>query len=118
MRLDEFVAVFGIELPVSVPLLRGEIAKGNLPAKKVAGKLFITPSQVRELFQPCRPDPKAPASTSGAIASIAAAGGRFPMSTSSATVQFSAARDAALNACEKLSGTSGSTSRGSKQQQH
>ncbi|WP_293316032.1 hypothetical protein [Phenylobacterium sp.] len=118
MHLDEFVAVFGIELPVSVPLLRGEIRKGKLPAKKVAGKLFITPSQVRELFQPCRPDPKAPASTSGAIASIAAAAGRSPTSTSSAMDRFSAARDAALIACQKLSGGSESTSRGSKQRQH
>lgn len=57
MTLSEFVRVFGHKYPVTVSGLRTAIARGELTASKVGGRLFVTPGWVADLFAP-RPLPK------------------------------------------------------------
>jgi hypothetical protein len=67
MTLQEYIAVFYPDGPLTVASLRTEIAKGRLTPSEVAGKFFITPAAVRALLKAptCPAKPKAPASTSG-----------------------------------------------------
>lgn len=89
--------------PVNLSMLRTEIRKGRLTPARVAGKFFVTPAQVRDLFTPCPAAPKAPASTSS----------REPAgkpSGSSETERLRLAQAATLAACQMLSSGSASTS--------
>lgn len=95
MSLAEAVAVFGIELPITVSLLRTEIRAGRLAPARVAGKFFVTPDQLRALFQPRLAGPKTTASTSDRTEPKAP-------STPSSTDRASAAQAAALAACRTL----------------
>lgn len=65
MTLKEAVAVFWPDGPLTVASLRTEIANGRLAPASVAGKFFVTPAQLRALFEPkpCPHAPKAHAST-------------------------------------------------------
>jgi hypothetical protein len=110
MRLDEAVAVFAGKLPISVALLRTEIAKGRLVPARVAGKFFVTPAQLRELFRPCRVSPKVPASICAPADLILGPKPRSPTSTSSEMDRLKGAQDAALTACTRLSARSRATS--------
>lgn len=51
MRLEEAVAVFGRQLPISVAMLRTEIRKGRLTPALVAGKFFVTPHATEGYLQ-------------------------------------------------------------------
>jgi hypothetical protein len=68
MTLAEYIAVFWPEGPLTINTLRTAIKRGDLTAAWVRGLWFVTPAQVRALFQPkartpCHAAPKAPAST-------------------------------------------------------
>ena len=110
MRLDEAVAVFGSDYPMTISTLRTEIRKGRLTPVEVAGKFFVTPSQIKALFQPCPPAPKAPASISARGGSTGELASAFRTSTSSATDRLNAAQAAARSACQKLKRPSATTS--------
>lgn len=64
MTLVEAIAVLFPAGPLTVASLRREIKKGNLAAKRVAGKDWTTPRSIREMMQPCRGKPRARASSS------------------------------------------------------
>lgn len=117
MTLAEYIAVFYPRGPLMIASLRAEIAKGRLTPAVVAGKHFVTPAQVRALFQPeprrCRAMPKVRAFTSGADGSTIAQGARSRTSTSSETERYRSARAALQIACMKLKEGSRSTSPGS-----
>lgn len=49
----------------TVSSLRTEIRKGRLQVERIAGKIGVTESAIREMRQLCRDKPKDPASTSG-----------------------------------------------------
>ena len=109
MRLEEAVVVFGRQLPISVAMLRTEIRKGRLTPAYVAGKFFVTPTQLKDLFKPCPVAPKAPVSTYARDASPGPAlGSQTP--GSSATERMKSAQAATLMACQQLSGRSPNTS--------
>ena len=105
MTLTEAVAVFFPEGPLSVASLRTEIRKGRLRASKVAGRLFVTPADLRSLFAPERWAGLARdrGFTCGTAGSMAAAAAVSPPSTSSATGRFKLAQAAARTALHKLS---------------
>lgn len=66
MLLAEYIAVFYPRGPLKVASLRTEIRKGQLIHARFAGKLFVTPANVRQAFQrssACPVPVKAPAST-------------------------------------------------------
>ena len=118
MTLFEYVAVFYPRGPLTVASLRTEIRKGRLPASDFAGKLFITPAQVRALFRQkrCPATPKVPGSTSERGGS--AAGSRSPTSTSSETEALRSAQAAAQIALLRLSKPSSFTSRPNARTRH
>ena len=107
MTLAEAVAVFWPYGPLTIASLRTEIGNGRLTPAHVAGKHFVTPAQIRALFQPeapaCPAGQKAPASISVLDVSTRAPENRSRTSGTSATDRASLARAAALRACEKLS---------------
>jgi hypothetical protein len=111
MTLKEAVAVFSRDLPITMPMLRTEIRKGGLPAVRVAGKFYVTPQQLRDLFKPCPVDQKDRGSISAGGASTAAAAARFQTSGSSEMERLKLAQATTLAACELLSNSSRSTSR-------
>lgn len=103
MRLSEAVAIFGRVLPISVPMLRTEIKKGRLTPSEVAGKFFVTPAQLKELFKPCPAAPRVRASiSSNAPAAIP--------SGSSVTASMSGPQAALSLALDRLRGSSPNTS--------
>ncbi len=67
MTLNEAVAVFYPSAPLTMSSLRTEIARGRLPAAKIAGRWFVTPANLRALFEPrllpCPESQKDPAFT-------------------------------------------------------
>jgi hypothetical protein len=96
LRLEEAVAIFAGRLPITVALLRNEIAKGRLVPAKVAGKYFVTPLQLRELFRPCPAPPKVPGSICARPAAIRAPAAPCPTPISSVTARLNLARAAVL----------------------
>lgn len=96
MRLEEAVAIFASRLPITVKLLRTEIARGRLVPARVAGKFFVTPRQLRDLFLPCPAPPKDPVSICARPAATALAAEPFPTPMSSVTARLRSARAAAL----------------------
>jgi hypothetical protein len=110
MTLIEAVAVFFPEGPLTVSSLRTEIANGRLATAKVAGRYYVTPANLKALFEPrtltCPESPKAPAFT---FARPGPTGGQAP-SMSSATVEQKSALAAARMSLKALKKPSGSTS--------
>jgi hypothetical protein len=108
LRLDEACALLngrrGFPRDLKETTLRTEIRKGRLRPARVAGKFYVTPAQIKELFRPCPAEPKAPASTSDKDAP-----GAIP-SGSSVTERLRSARAAALASNRRPSGSSGTTS--------
>jgi hypothetical protein len=102
LRLDEAVAVFGGLLPITVPMLRTEIRKGRLTPAEVAGKFFVTPAQLKALFQ-CPAAPKARASTSAPEGGTTEPAKPSPTSMSSVTERLRSARAAALSSSRRQS---------------
>lgn len=64
MTLKEAVAVFYPQGPLTVSSLRTEITNGRLPTAMVAGRYYVTPANLKALFQPrilsCPESQKAP----------------------------------------------------------
>ena len=105
MTLKEIIAVFYPDGPLTVASLRSSIAAGRLTPSFVAGKHFITPAQLRELFrpQPCPDAPKVRASTSAPAGSIPVRANPSPTSTTLGTERLRSARAAAQSALARLS---------------
>jgi hypothetical protein len=104
LTLDEAVAVFFPDGPLTVSSLRTEIRKGNLRAAKVAGRFFVTPAALRSLFdlRAWVGGRKEPGSTCGPGGSTRGADDPSPPSTSSAMDRKTSARVAALSALQML----------------
>ena len=66
MLIEEYIAVFYPDGPLTASSLRTEIRKGTLTPSPVAGKFYITPAKVRAMFKAaeCLAKRKAPAFTS------------------------------------------------------
>lgn len=96
LTLKEAVALFYPRGPVTLKTLRSAIAKGGLIPYDFAGKLWVTPAQMRALFRPreCPEPPKVRASISGKGASTRAPESRSPTSGTSETDRLTAAQDA------------------------
>ena len=113
MLLAEYIAVFYPRGPLKVASLRTEIRKGQLIYARFAGKLFVTPANVRQAFQrssACPVPAKAPASTSEKAESTGAPVGRSPMSGASSMERARLAQASLLTALDKLSPPSPRTS--------
>ena len=111
MTLKEAVAVFYPHGPLTVSSLRTEIANGRLATAKVAGRYYVTPANLKALFEPrtlpCPGNQKAPAFT---FARPGPTGGQMPSMSSEMVEQKSALASArtSLRALKKPSGnTSG-----------
>jgi hypothetical protein len=50
MMLAEAVEVFWPEGPLTIASLRTEIRKGRLTSARVAGRLFVTPADLKRMF--------------------------------------------------------------------
>lgn len=113
MLLAEYIAVFYPRGPLKVASLRTEIRKGQLIHARFAGKLFVTPANVRQAFQrssACPVPVKAPDSTSAKVESTAAPVERSPMSGASSTERARLAQASLATALQKLSPPSPLTS--------
>jgi hypothetical protein len=110
MTLVEAVTVFFAEGPLTVSSLRTEIANGRLATAKVSGRYFVTPANLKALFEPrtlpCPESQKAPAFT---FARPGQTGGRKP-SMSSEMVERKSAQAAARMTLKALKKRSGNTS--------
>lgn len=110
MTLKEAVAVFYPHGPLTVSSLRTEIASGRLATAKVAGRYYVTPANLKALFEPrtltCPESQKAPAFT---FARPELTGGQTP-SMSSAMVEQKSALAAARMSLQALKKPSGNTS--------
>jgi hypothetical protein len=93
MTLQEYIAAFYPNGPLTVTSLRTEIHKGRLPISTVAGKHFVTPAAVAALFRPqsCHDKPKGRGSISGGGASTTEPAGPSPMSSTSETERLRSA---------------------------
>jgi len=93
LTLREAVALFWPEGPVTLATIRGVIAKGELTPFWLGNRFFVTPAQMRGLFQPrpCRDRPRGPGSTSEKVAAIPGPAGPSPTSTTSETERLNAA---------------------------
>jgi len=60
LTLREAVALFFPDGPLTISSLRREAAVGRLATARVAGKDFVTPQALKDLFKPCRAE-KTPA---------------------------------------------------------
>jgi len=109
LRLEDAAEALRERFPLTVSMLRTEIRKGRLVPAKVAGKFFVTPAQIAELFTPCPAAPKVPASILRSEPAVKPSG-------SSETVSMSAPQAALTLALEKLRGSSPPTSRRSGRQ--
>jgi hypothetical protein len=108
MRLTTAVEVLrgepGFPADLSMSMLKTEIRKGRLTPASVAGKFYVTPAQIRDLFQPCPAEPKARASTSSNVKAEMPSG-------SSVTEPMSGAQAALQDALATLRRPSNATSR-------
>jgi hypothetical protein len=104
MMLQEYIAAFYPNGPLTVTSLRTEINKGRLTFSEVAGKFFVTPAAVSALFRPkqCPDIPKGLGSISDRVGSITGQESASPMSTSSETDRLRKAQAVALTACQTL----------------
>jgi hypothetical protein len=111
LRLEQAVAVMGARgYPLTVSMLRTEIRKGRLIPVEVAGKFFVTPRQIRDLFTPCPVAPKALASTSAQAGGTSVPESPSPTSGSSEMERLRAAQAAALSSRRRPSESSQTTS--------
>lgn len=110
MTLVEAVKVFFADGPLTVSSLRTEIANGRLATAKVAGRYYVTPANLKALFEPrtltCPESQKAPAFT---FARHGPTGGLKP-SMSSEMVEQKSALAAARMSLKALKKPSGNTS--------
>lgn len=110
MTLVEAIAVFFPDGLLTVSSLRTEIANGRLATAKVAGRYYVTPANLKALFEPrvlpCPESQKAPAFT---FARPGPTGGPKP-STSSGMVEQKSALAAARMSLQALKRPSGNTS--------
>lgn len=91
MRISEAAHSVGI----TPRALRTEIAKGRLLPTRIAGKIYLTDSQLQAMIEACRDQPKGQGSTSSATPAGAGSG-------SSATPAVKSARAAARATLEAL----------------
>ena len=109
MTLVEAVEVFFADGPLTVSSLRSEIANGRLATAKVAGRYYVTPANLKALFEPrillCPESQKAPAFT---FARPGPTGGQMP-SMSSEMVEQKSALAAARMSLQALRKPSGNT---------
>lgn len=113
MLLAEYIAVFYPRGPLKVASLRTEIRKGQLIPERFAGKLFVTPADVRQAFQrspACPVRAKAPASTSARAESTVVPAARSPMSGASSMDREKLAQASLATALNRLSPPSPPTS--------
>lgn len=110
MTLKEAVAVFYPHGPLTVSSLRTEIANGRLATAKVAGRYYVTPANLKALFEPhtltCPESQKVHAFT---FAQPGRTGGQMP-SMSSEMVEQRSALAAARMSLQALKKPSGNTS--------
>lgn len=97
MTIAEVIAVFGDRYPVRPATLRSEIHRGRLTASFVRGAFWITPANLKALFQ-CPVKPKAQGSTSERGGQTPVQARRSPTGGLSETERMSAARATALSA--------------------
>jgi hypothetical protein len=93
LTLDEAAKRLGDKVKASS--LRTEIRRGRLTHTVVAGKHYVTESDLRNMVTRCRVEPRGPASTCETLA------GTMPPGLSS-TEQSNVARDAALKTAQAL----------------
>ncbi len=110
MTLAEAVEVFFANGPLTSSSLRTEIANGRLATAKVAGRYYVTPANLKALFEPrilpCPESQKAPAFT---FARPGPTGGQLP-STSFEMAEQRSALAAARMSLKALKKPSGNTS--------
>ena len=104
MTLIELIAIFYPDGPLIIATLRAEIRQGRLSPAKVGNKFYVTPAQVRSLFEvaQCPAAQKARASISAGLVPTAV---RKPFG-SSATDRLRSAQAAAGLALTTPSGVS------------
>lgn len=101
LTLSEAIALFWPEGPITISSLRTEIRNGRLTPGLVAGRFYVTPAQLRDLFRPipCQDRQRDQDSTFAPLA----LGSARPRSGSSVTDRRKRALDAARTALKKLS---------------
>jgi hypothetical protein len=109
LRLADAVAIAFPRGGMTVSGLKREIARGRLPYEKIAGKMFVTLLDIKQMREICRVEQRAPASTSASAGDAKPCGSFSTEKTRSALV-------AAQTVAEELKKPSQTTSQRSTNQ--